>query len=119
VKTLLNQFVAHPAGAFFFMICAALCEVLADSYFQTALFRSSGAWRVFSFVLGAALLFLYGTMVNLPHWDFGKLLGVYVVVFFVIAQIVAKIRFHQSATMPIYVGGALIFAGGLVIALWK
>jgi len=57
--------------------------------------------------------------VNLPQWDFGKLLGVYVALFFVVAQIVAKVRFGQTPTMPIYVGGSLIVAGGMVITLWK
>jgi hypothetical protein len=57
--------------------------------------------------------------VNLPQWDFGKLLGVYVVLFFLFAQIVAKVRFHQAPTTPILVGGALIVAGGAVITFWK
>jgi small multidrug resistance family-3 protein len=47
------------------------------------------------------------------------LLGVYVALFFVVAQIVAKVRFQQSPTAPILVGGSLIVAGGLVITFWK
>ena len=58
-------------------------------------------------------------MVNLPRWDFGKLLGVYVVLFFLAAQLVARVRFGQAATAPVWCGGALIVAGGLLIALWK
>jgi drug/metabolite transporter (DMT)-like permease len=57
--------------------------------------------------------------VNLPQWDFGKLLGAYVALFFVVAQVVAKVRFQQSPTAPIWVGGSLIVAGGLVITFWK
>jgi len=41
------------------------------------------------------------------------------VLFFVIAQIVAKVRFHQTPTTPILVGGACIVAGGLVMTFWK
>jgi len=37
----------------------------------------------------------------------------------VVAQVVAKVRFHQSPTVPIWVGGSLIVAGGLVITFWK
>jgi small multidrug resistance family-3 protein len=57
--------------------------------------------------------------VNLPHWDFGKLLGIYVVMFFLVAQVLAKVRFNQAPTAPIYLGGALIVAGGLVIGFWR
>jgi small multidrug resistance family-3 protein len=57
--------------------------------------------------------------VNLPRWDFGKLLGVYVVLFFLMAQVQNKLRFGQSPTPPIYLGGVLIVSGGLVIAFWK
>jgi len=58
-------------------------------------------------------------VVNVPRWDFGKLIGVYVVLFFLMAQILNKIRFGQSPTPPIYAGGALIMAGGVVMVLWK
>jgi drug/metabolite transporter superfamily protein YnfA len=71
------------------------------------------------FVAGTLVLASYGLFVNLPQWDFGKLLGVYVALFFVVAQIVAKVRFQQSPTLPILAGGALIVAGGLVITFWK
>jgi hypothetical protein len=65
------------------------------------------------------VLALYGLTVNIPHWDFGKLLGVYVVLFFLVAQLLAKIRFNQAPTTPIYVGGSMIVAGGIVIAFWQ
>jgi small multidrug resistance family-3 protein len=94
-------------------------EVLGDSCFQSAIYRSSGAGRIGWFALGASLLALYGLLVNLPQWDFGKLLGVYVVFFFVAAQVIAKVRFNQPVTLPVRVGGALIVAGGLVMSLWK
>lgn len=56
---------------------------------------------------------------NVPRWDFGRLLGVYVANFFLMFQILNKIRFGQSPAPPIYVGGALIVSGALVIAFWK
>lgn len=98
---------------------AALLEVLGDSYFQAGLYKSSGGSRAASFVAGAVVLAVYGLVVNIPRWDFGKLLGVYVVSFFLVAQIIAKIRFNQSPTPPILLGGSLIVAGGLVIAFSK
>src|SRR5579864_6285860 len=95
---------------------AALMEVLGDSCFQSAIHRSGGVGRIGWFALGASLLALYGLLVNLPQWDFGKLLGVYVVFFFVAAQVVAKVRFNQPMTLPVRVGGLLIVAGGLVMS---
>ena len=36
-------------------------------------------------VVLAVVLFTYGLTVNAPPWNFGKLLGLYVVFFFIIA----------------------------------
>ncbi len=119
MKTLLNQLIATPAGAYLVLAFAAFLEVSGDACFQSGLYQATGVTRGFWFLGGAAVLASYGFFVNLPQWDFGKLLGVYVVLFFVIAQIVAKVRFHQSPTTPILAGGALIVAGGLVITFWK
>jgi len=74
---------------------------------------------VVPFVVGAGVLTLYGTVVNVPRWDFGKLLGVYVVFFFICAQLVAKVRFNQPTTRPALLGGLLIVAGGMIISFWK
>jgi small multidrug resistance family-3 protein len=115
----LDRLVAHPLGAFAALSLAALLEVYGDSFFQVSFFRSTGFGRVVAFFSGAAVLALYGSVVNVPRWDFGKLLGVYVALFFVMAQVVAKLRFGQSPTPPIYAGGSLIVAGGLLIAFWK
>jgi len=101
------------------LLMAAILEVLGDSFFQTALHRSPGVWRWIWLIGGAITLSAYGLTVNLPNWDFGRLLGVYVVVFFVVAQAVARIRFQQSPTPAILAGGALIVTGGLIISFWK
>jgi hypothetical protein len=41
------------------------------------------------------------------------------VLFFLVAQVLAKVRFNQAPTAPIYVGGALITVGGMIIAFWR
>jgi hypothetical protein len=115
----LSRLTANPAGAFGVLCFAAFLEAWGDSFFQSGFYRSSGAARVAALVFGTLVLAAYGSVVNVPRWDFGKLLGVYVVLFFIMAQILAKVRFGQSPTMPIYAGGALIVAGGLVITFWK
>lgn len=116
---LLNRLVSSPMGAFGILALAAFLEVFGDACFQSGLYRSVGSVRAGWFVAGTVVLASYGVFVNVPQWDFGKLLGVYVALFFVVAQILAKVRFQQTPTAPIYAGGALIVAGGLVITFWK
>jgi drug/metabolite transporter superfamily protein YnfA len=117
MKDLLNQLVAHRAGALLLLAVAAFLEAYGDSCFQSALYRASGMSRALAFVGGAISLAAYGFVVNAPRWEFGKLLGVYVVLFFLLAQVVARVKFGQSPTPPILIGGALICAGGLVISI--
>lgn len=62
------------------------------------------------------MLTLYGWAVNAPPWDFGKLLGVYVALFFIVAQVIAWAAFGQAPTARVLLGGALIIAGGLVVS---
>jgi small multidrug resistance family-3 protein len=119
MKNLLNSLVANPIGAYIVLVIAASLEVFGDACFQSGLYRSTGTTRTAWFVAGVAMLGFYGLFVNLPQWDFGKLLGVYVALFFVVAQVVAKVRFQQSPTPAIWVGGGMIVLGGLVITFWK
>ena len=115
----LDRLVSNPLGALSVLTLAAFLEAWGDSLFQAGFYRSSGLGRVIALLAGAIVLAAYGSVVNVPRWDFGKLLGVYVVLFFLMAQILNKVRFGQSPTSPIYAGGGLIVAGGLVIAFWK
>jgi small multidrug resistance family-3 protein len=61
------------------------------------------------------MLFAYGYTVNAPGWDFGRLLGIYIVLLFVVAQIVSWLAFGQRPGTALLIGGALIVAGGIVI----
>ena len=118
-KSILNAVAGNSAGTLLLLVFAAALEVFGDAFFQTALHRSSGFSRVLSSVSGAALLILYGVIVNLAPWDFGKLLGIYMVFFFIVSQLVAWLRFHQAPTASIYIGGSLIVAGGAIICWGK
>ena len=117
--SLLNRLATNPLGVIVVLCVAALLEAWGDSLFQTGFYRSSGAGRFLALVAGTVVLALYGSTVNLPRWDFGKLIGVYVVLFFLAAQILAKVRFGQSPTLPIYLGGSLMVIGGIVMTVWK
>ena len=114
-----DRLVQNPLGAFTVLAVAAFLEGWGDSFFQAAFYRSAGMARVLSVAAGAVVLAAYGMTVNIPRWDFGRLIGAYVVLFFIVAQVIARIRFGQSPTPAIYAGGALIVAGGLVITWWR
>ena len=65
------------------------------------------------------MLFSYGVAVSAPAWDFGKLLGVYVTLFFVVAQVVNFVFFHVRPDMATLVGGAFVVTGGIIITVWR
>jgi small multidrug resistance family-3 protein len=116
---ILDRLVQNPFGALSVLTLAAFLEAWGDSFFQVGFYRSTGFGRALALLAGAAVLAAYGSVVNVPRWDFGKLLGAYVVLFFLMAQVLNKVRFGQSPTPPIYAGGALIVAGGMVVVFWK
>ena len=103
------------------LLClAALLEVGGDALVRTGLLHGgpSATTRIGFMAAGALVLFIYGLSVNLPAWDFGRLLGLYVALFFVVAQIVNRVAFGASPGIPVLVGGVLIVTGGLVVAFW-
>jgi len=97
------------------LILAAALEVGGDALVRWGL--KGGRW--YGMALGAAVIFAYGLSVNLHKWDFGRLMGVYIAVFFVVAQVVAVVFFRERPSMPTFVGGTLIVAGGVLITLWR
>jgi len=103
--------------ALLILFAAAVLEAGGDAIVRIGIHRSQIASRVMLFVLGGLVLFAYGWVVNAPPWDFGKLLGIYVVFFFVVAQLISFFAFGQKPTVALLIGGALIVSGGLVIGL--
>jgi len=101
--------------AFLALVAAAALEVGGDYLIRKGL--SHGWWLMGA---GALLLALYGVAVNFWwHGDFGKLLGLYVVLFFAVSQVWGVVFEHETLDAPRIVGGALIIAGGAVIQWWQ
>jgi small multidrug resistance family-3 protein len=104
--------------AVFILFFAAVLEAGGDALVRYGLHAPALPARLALFALGGMVLFCYGYLVNAPGWDFGRLLGVYVVFFFLVAQGVAWLAFDQLPSRPLIVGGALIVAGGSIISIW-
>ena len=104
------------------LLGAAILEAAGDAVVRSGLGRLLGVSvgkGVLLVVVGGLLLLAYGCLVNAPRWDFGRLLGVYVCFFFVVAQVINRVAFHQQPSLPILVGGAFIVCGGLLITFWR
>src|ERR1700678_2400911 len=99
------------------LLAAAVFEAGGDALIRIALHQHASGLRWLTFLGGAAILFSYGVIVNAPDWDFGRLLGLYVVFFFAIAQLMSWVFFHQPPSTSTMLGGALIIAGGVVLGL--
>jgi len=106
-------------ATYLILFAAALLEAGGDALVRMGLGAPSLLARAAFFAVGAAVLFAYGLTVNAPAWDFGKLIGLYVTLFFLAAQAINLVVFGIRPDLPILAGGALIMSGGLVIALWR
>jgi small multidrug resistance family-3 protein len=102
--------------AILILLAAAALEAGGDAIVRSGL-HASGTARALWFIAGAIILFAYGWVVNSPPWDFGKLLGIYVVFFFLVAQMINWIFFKQQPSIAVLIGGLLIVSGGVVIAI--
>ncbi len=99
-----------------FLLLAALLEAGGDAVVRAGIHTPHSGLRWGLMACGAVMLFCYGYTVNAPRWDFGRLLGIYIVFFFLIAQIISWLAFGQRPSAALLIGGALIVAGGVVIA---
>ena len=106
-------------GYLIILLIAAVLEAGGDALVRHGLGSTSWLLRGGFFAAGGVVLFAYGLTVNAPAWDFGKLLGIYVTLFFVVAQAINWFAFGSAPTLPILMGGALIIAGGLLITFWR
>ena len=59
--------------------------------------------------------FLYGVLVNQSGFDFNRLMGIYIAIFFVVSQVISFALFKQIPDDRILLGGGFIVTGGLLI----
>jgi len=98
------------------LLLAALLETGGDALVRRGLHAGTALPKLAFLAAGGVVLFAYGYTVNAPSWDFGRLLGLYVVFFFLTAQVVSWVAFHQKPSPTLLVGGAFIVLGGAIIA---
>jgi hypothetical protein len=101
------------------LVIATLLEVSGDAVVRMAIYNHVGAIRIALYLAGAALLFGYGSFLNLAPIEFGRVVGLYIATLFVVWQVINFIAFRTLPTMPILVGGVLVVAGGVIITFWK
>src|SRR5215469_11643799 len=104
-----------------FLVAATVLETCGDAIVRVALYGHPGltATRVGLFVLGAGLLFGYGTFLNLAPLEFRAVVGLYIATLFIVWQVINFVFFRTLPTVPVLVGGSLIVVGGGVVSLWK
>ena len=102
-------------GKFLLLVIAAALEVGGDALIRSGLKGGGGLLMA----LGAVALVSYGFMVNLTSLDFSRLMGQYIAIFFVVAQLTAVLFFREKLQLPVLVGGAMVVGGGLTMACWR
>jgi hypothetical protein len=104
-----------------FLVAATVLEASGDAVVRIALHNHAGLTviRIALFLLGAALLFGYGTFLNLAPLEFRDVVGLYIAILFITWQVINFAFFGTLPTIPILAGGALIVTGGAIASFWK
>ena len=101
------------------LLVATTLEVSGDAMVRLAIYQHAGLVRVGLLIAGAALLLGYGSFLNTAPVDFARIVGLYIAILFVIWQIINFMVFRMLPGLPVWLGGALVIAGGLTITFWR
>lgn len=104
---------------FLFVLAATIFEAAGDALLRIALHSHAWPVRVGYFLIGAILLTMYGTSLNVAPVEFGKVVGLYVALLYIVFQFTNYLAFKAKPTLPVLVGGALIVTGGMLVILWQ
>jgi hypothetical protein len=107
------------ASLLLLLVVATTLETSGDAVIRLAIFKYSGHLRLGLFVAGAALLFGYGTFLNLAPVEFSRVVGLYIATLFIVWQVINLIVFKTTPTLPILIGGSLIVTGGILVTFWR
>ena len=102
-----------------FLIVATTVEAFGDAVVRMGLAQRSVLPRVLLFLGGAVLLFGYGLSLNLAPIEFRRVVGLYIATLFVVWQIINFLVFRSLPGLPVWLGGSLVIAGGLIITFWR
>ena len=100
-----------PIAAWLVFVGSALLEVGGDAVVRKGL----RGYNIVLIAVGGLMLAAYGMLVNTVHWDFSRLLGVYVAVFALVSVLCGRFLFGEQVPYSSWLGFAIIIAGGLVI----
>jgi hypothetical protein len=104
---------------FAFLIAATSLEATGDAIVRLGLAQNQWGVRSLLFIVGAILLFGYGLSVNLAPVDFGRVVGLYIAILFIMWQAINFIVFQVTPVTPVIIGGLLIVVGGAIVTLWR
>ncbi len=102
-----------------FLVVATALEAFGDAIVRLGLNQEGYAGRIWLFVAGAVLLFGYGLSLNLAPLEFGRVVGLYIAILFVVWQVINFAVFRALPGLPILLGGALIIVGGSIATFWR
>jgi multidrug transporter EmrE-like cation transporter len=82
--------------------------ITGDAMIRRAMVQSTWIFVL----LGIALLAGYDFVMNADRTiDFGRLMGLYIAIFFVVSQAISLVLFGERPSVAVLAGGALIVAG--------
>jgi small multidrug resistance family-3 protein len=94
-----------------FLLGAALLEAGGD-----ALIRRGLNDRLYlQLGLGGVALLAYGVPVNVSGLPFGRMIGSYIALFFLVSQVIGVLIFHDAVDWRMIAGGTFTVAGGCVL----
>lgn len=102
------------------LVIATVLEVSGDAVVRMGIHHhSTGVGRIAIFCVGGLLLFGYGYFLNTAPVEFGRVVGLYIATLFIVWQIINFLMFRTLPALPVWVGGILVVAGGLIITFWR
>jgi len=101
------------------LLVATTLEVSGDAIVRLALYNHAGLGRAAFLIAGAALLLGYGALLNAAPVEFGRIVGLYIATLFIVWQAINFMVFRSVPELPVWIGGALVVAGGLLVTFWR